>query len=320
MNVEDSFRRVGKVLQGDDGDFRVEVVRWRKENGREKTAVLKTMQGTILERRRSGFANESLGTEAFRALALEHPEWNLVVPRTYAESDTWSIRRFMRGEPLLREGTELTNLAETTRRLGKLAGLLAMIDQVEPDTSAPDDPWNSAPYDNMLVRMPQWAIRPMEDGLLSPDDLAATTDLITRNEQYLVPRYAHGDLMPYAHVLVRPDDRLAFIDFEHYSARKPRYYDVAYCYAQMFTKIATPSLAGYFMEEVLDKMEPVEHQTEQMMAVLAQRSIRLFFDASFAKLAKDHHKVERTQRLLDICHTGDLDTLVNPSAWRIAPL
>lgn len=312
MSVEHSYSRTGEILQGDDGDFQVEIVQWHKPSGRKKAAVLKTMQDSILERRRGGFANESVGTHAFRKLANEHPEWGLVVPRTYAEGDTWSIRRFMKGEPLLREGAEFDDINETNRRLGKLARLLAMIDQVEPDTSAPDDPWNSAPYDNMLVRMPKWAIDPMEKGLLDPADLEATTDLIIRNEPYLVPRYAHGDLMPYAHVFVRPDDRLAFIDFEHYSARKPRYYDAAYCYAQMYTKVDDSSLAVNFMEKFLDAADSVEHQSEQMMTVLSQRAIRLFFDSAFENRTLDDLKVRKTQQLLDLTLASDLRALTNP--------
>src|SRR5688572_26305725 len=88
MSVEYSYSKTGQILQGDDGDFQVEIVDWHKNNG-SKAAVLKTMQGTILERRRGGFVNESVGTHAFRALARAHPEWGLVVPRTYAEGDTW---------------------------------------------------------------------------------------------------------------------------------------------------------------------------------------------------------------------------------------
>lgn len=317
MSVEKSFRRSGIILQGNDGDFRVEVVRWHKKNDREKTAVLKTAQETILPRRRDGFANEAVGTEAFRKLALAHPEWGLVVPRTYAENDRLSIRRFMKGQPLLKEGTEFDDIAATTARLGKLARLLSLIDRVEPDTSAPDDPWNSAPYDNMLVRMPQWAVEPMNKGLLRSDDYAATADLITENQQYLVPRYAHGDLMPYAHVIVRPDDRLALIDFEHYSARKPRYYDAAYCYAQMFTRVDDPSMAAYFMKNLLETVEPVEHQSEQMAVVLAQRAVRLFFDASFAGLDKNAPRTKRTQRLLDLSLTGDLNALIDLPEGRI---
>lgn len=312
MSVEHSYDRTGRILQENDGDFQVEIVKWHKPDGRKKIAVLKTMEDSILERRRGGFANESVGTHAFRKLANEHPEWGLVVPRTYAEGDTWSIRRFMKGEPLLREGAEFDDINETNRRLGKLARLLAMIDQVEPDTSAPDDPWNSAPYDNMLVRMPKWAIDPMEKGLLDPADLEATTDLIIRNEPYLVPRYAHGDLMPYAHVFVRPDDRLAFIDFEHYSARKPRYYDAAYCYAQMYTKVDDSSLAVNFMEKFLDAADSVEHQSEQMMTVLSQRAIRLFFDSAFENRTLDDLKVRKTQQLLDLTLASDLRALTNP--------
>jgi hypothetical protein len=165
----------------------------------------------------------------------------------------------------------------------------------------------------MLVRTDKWVEPVIEAGLLDADDYAATAGLISANEQYLVPRYAHGDLMPYAHVFTRPDGRMAFIDFEHYSARKPRYYDAAYGYAQMFIKISDTSIAGHFMGSLLDKAESVDHQPEQMMTVIAQRAIRLYFDAVHDEMDESSQFVQRTKHLLDIAMNGDIDMLVHPS-------
>jgi hypothetical protein len=311
MSIERSIERTGQVFQ-DDEHFRVEVVRWPKKNGTVKTAVLKTMQDATSERRQDGFHNEAVGTETFRRLARSHPEWGLVVPRTYASEKTWAVRRLMSGGPILHQGTEYQDVDRTKMLLAKLARVLAMIDSIEPDISADDDPRNSAPYDNMLARVPAWAADPLRDGLLSPNDLAAATDLIGINQQLYMPRYAHGDLMPYAHVFARTDERLAFIDFEHFSARKPRYYDAAYCYAQMAVKMPDPELAGYFIDEFFGAADPAKHQTEQFMPVLAQRAIRMFFDASFEDIPLKSQRVQKVRQLLDLSLGGNLEALTQP--------
>lgn len=311
MSIEGSISRTGRILQ-DDEHFRVEVVRWNKNNHKSKAAVLKAMQGTTNERRQDGFRNETVGTAMFRQLALAHPEWGLVVPRTYVATETWAVRRLMSGEPILHEGSEHEDTDTTKSRLAQLAKTLAMIDAVEPDISAPDDPRNSAPYNNMLVRVPTWAADPLEKGLISQDELTAASEFIEANQSYNVPRYAHGDLMPYAHVFARPDGRLAFIDFEHYSARKPRYYDAAYCYSQMLVKMPDPALAGYFMNTFLEEAETPPHQAEQLMPVLAQRAIRMFFDASFDGMSLQSKRVQNVKQLLNLSLGGNPGALTNP--------
>jgi hypothetical protein len=312
MEVVESFCRTGQILQENDEDFFVEVIEWPKRLGVAKKAVLKRFEPTILDRRRDGFANESVGTRVFRKLAKSHPSWGLVVPRTYAEGNTWSIRRFMKGEPLLSEGAEYYDRHETNGRIGKLALLLAHLDSIEPNIDIPDDPHNSAPYDNIMVRTPHWAKFPIESGLLTQSDYDAVENLTVANKELLVPRYAHGDLMPYAHVIVRPDGRLSFIDFEHFSARKPRYYDAAYCYAQIYLKAPDTELAGMFMEKLLESADSPEHQTEQMMTVLSQRAVRLYFDADFEKLEPTDGSVTKTKELLDLSVHGSLEDLIKP--------
>lgn len=312
MEVVESFCRTGQILQENDEDFFVEVVEWPKRIGTFKKAVLKKFEPTILERRKHGFANESVGTHVFRKLAKSHPDWGLVIPRTYAESEQWSIRRYMDGEPLLVEGDEYNDRRKTNARVGQLATLLAQIDKIKPDLTIPDDPYNSAPYNNMLSRTPHWAKYPIESNLLSESDYDLVEGLTKDNQDFLVPRYAHGDLMPYAHIISRPDGRLSFIDFEHFSAHKPRYYDAAYCYAQMYLKAPDSKLAGLFMENLLESAETPEHQQEQVMTVLSQRAVRLFFDADFEKLDPNSPTVTKTQELLELSLHGTLDDLTKP--------
>lgn len=312
MEVVETFKRTGQILQENDEDFFVEVVQWHKNKGVAKKAVLKTFEPTILERRRQGFANESIGNRAFRKLAKDHPEWGLVIPRTYAEGDEWSIRRFMEGDPLLIEGQEYDDKAQTYCKVGQLAVVLAEIDKIDPDLSIPDDSHNSAPYDNMLIRTPIWAERPISSGLLRQSDYDAVETITKANQDLLVPRYAHGDLMPYAHVIHRPDGRLSFIDFEHFSAHKPRYYDAAYCYAQMYLKAPDTTLAGFFMQKLLESVDTPDNQSEQFQTVLAQRAVRLFFDADFENLGPNTSNVRKTKELLDLSIDGSLDDLMQP--------
>lgn len=207
-----------RVLQ-DDTNFHVELIDW---NG--VAAIHKRVQPGTDERRRATLQNEIIGTEYFYYLSTENPDWNFHVPKTFDRGEGWVVREYIDGEELLRVDESAEHAA---RKLAQLATLLAQIDVIEPDPTIWELSTNSAPYTNITKRLPVWSEKPLQHGTLTTADYTAANDLIQGYQPFLQPRLAHGDMNPLKHAFETSGGELAWIDFEHFSAQKPRYYDVA---------------------------------------------------------------------------------------------
>ena len=292
--------KVLETLQ-DNAIFTVELVDWEGER-----ALRKTLNAEANSRRAKSFKDELLGMEVFGKLAHTHPEWKLRVPEVYAKGEDWVVREFIEGSPLLEYDTSLDAAREN---VAKLAVQLANIDRVEPDATIHEQD-DSAPYTNIRGGFSKWSKQPLAEGLLIQASYDATNALIDDYAGYLMPRYAHGDLNALSHVFISDDKRLAWIDFEHFSAHKPRYYDVAYCYSRLFTKAAQPEIAGEFLKNFLESAEIVSHQDEQLLAIMAQRAIGMHFDA-LNDLATGLDYRKRAQDFLARCLTRRVQNLLD---------
>lgn len=287
-----------KVLQNDDNFF-VAIV---EHNG--APAILKRIQSGISGQRKQIFLNEHEGMMQFARLAREHPEWNLKVPTVYESNDEEVVRELIEGEELFSNDMEQNVAVE---RLKRLASLLAKIDTITPDPTSDDVVNNSAPYKNIRRRFDVWSKLPLETGLLTQKKYMAANQLIDEYESHLEPRYAHGDISPFKHVFITADNHLGLIDFEHYSAYKPRFYDVCYAYARLFTLAEDMNMAKellrHFMSEVDDLSEP------QLLAVMTQRAVGAHFDAlNDYKKGEDYR--ERAKAFLDLCLSRDTNALL----------
>jgi aminoglycoside phosphotransferase (APT) family kinase protein len=286
------------ILQNDENFF-VAITEYEG-----KPAILKRLQSSTPEQRQRIFKNEQLGMAQFKKLAREHPEWRLVVPEVYSSTDNEMVRELIEGEELFNDG-----LSEdvTSERLQRLAGLLAEIDAIEPDLSSDDALDNSAPYKNIRQRFDVWSKMPLETKLLSDEEYAAANALISDYEAELTPRYAHGDMSPYKHVFIMKEDNLGLIDFEHYSAYKPRFYDICYAYSRLFTLAEDTNAAKTLLQGFIRKA--TKFSEHQLLAVMTQRAIGMHFDAlNDYKKGKDYRG--RAKELLGLCLRRDVDALL----------
>ena len=288
------------VLQ-DDENYLVEQVRYGGE-----LAIRKSLKATADERRRATFLNEQQGTKRFGELATAHPEWGLVIPRIMTQHDTWVLREYV-------DGTELValdmSLEEARVHLGQLAHVLAAVDTVSPEKAEPWD-GDSAPFANIRRRFDVWSEGPLKEDVLDTLAYKAANELIDEYQSLLAPRYAHGDMSPFKHVFAMSQGLLAFIDFEHYSPLKPRYYDVAYAYSRLRMQAHHRGLAGVFLSEFLRAADRVPNQKEQMLAIMTQRAIGMHFDAlNDYKKGIDYRK--RAQDFLTVCLERNIDRLTD---------
>jgi len=285
-----------KLLQNDE-NFRVELIDWHGQH-----AVRKNLQPSTNERRQKTFQNEITGTELFSEIVYAHPDWHVKVPRTFEKGEGWVIREYLEGETLCTEESRLEQAAPGVKRL---ATALAFIDRVEPDLNIAPPFEDSAPYTNIRKRFETWSKGPLESSILAHEAYESAQQLIATFQPYLVPRYAHGDVSPLKHVLVDATGTIGLFDFEHFSSQKPRYYDVAYCYSRLFTRVGDKRIAGSFLNSFLEVAETPPHQTEQLLAIMTQRAIGMHFDA-FNDRAKGVDYVDRAQELLALCLQGDV--------------
>jgi len=289
-----------EILQ-DDENYRVEHLDWRG-----KDALYKGIKDTLSDERRKAFQNEIVGMQTFRTLAVKHPEWQLVVPEVFEEGDDYVVRDFIEGEELL---SPETTREEAKARLARLAEVLAGIDLVQPDQGYTPGR-DSAPYIDIRRRFEAWGKAPLESGMLVADDFAAANSLIEEYQAHLQPRYAHGDMSPFKHAYLLPGESLGFIDFEHFSPQKPRYYDAAYAYSRIFTRSSNPGIAGDFLQHFLEISEPAPRKTEQLLAIMTQRAIGMHFDA-YTDAQKGEDYAARAQLLLRLCLSRNVALLTD---------
>lgn len=289
---------MAEVLQNDDNFF-VATTEWRGER-----ALLKRQQPTTPEARKEGFQNEILGMQAFRALAVQHPEWKLVIPAVYMATETEMIREFIEGDELLKEGVAQE---QAVGRLKQLARILAGIDEIAPDLSQPEATKNSAPYNNIRLRFEAWSQPALKAGILSNEQYAAANALIDEYQPHLTARYAHGDMSPFNHVFMQEDGKLGLIDFEHYSAYKPRFYDICYAYTRTFTQADNPALAGTLLREFTKRASDIDDR--QLLAVMTQRAIGMHFDA-LHDATPDKNYTARAQEILRLCLLRNIEALI----------
>jgi hypothetical protein len=289
-----------EILQ-DDKNYRVVRTKWQG-----KDALRKTVKSMADEQRQKIFHNEITGMQAYRALATGHIAWRLTIPEVFEEGSDYVTREFIDGEELLT--LDITR-DDAKSRIVRLAEVLANIDQIEPEQAYKPNR-DSAPYTDIRRRFDSWSEAPLEAAILSSKDFAAANALIKEYQPYLEPRYAHGDMSPFKHVYLLPNNRVGFIDFEHFSPQKARYYDVAYAYTRIFTRAKYPEIAGDLLQYFLDVSEAAPHKTEQLLAILTQRAIGMHFDA-YNDRQKGEDYVDRAQLLLRLCLSRNLTSLAD---------
>jgi hypothetical protein len=278
------------ILQ-DDEDFLVEIIDY---NG--QPAVKKTPAPTAQPERILRLQNEAHGLRFFTGLAAKHPDLNLYVPKLFESSEAILIREYIGGPPVGDDSSNLINLAR----------LLAGIDRIEPYGEARISP--NFDYRNIRERLDIWTERPLVQGLISQKQIDKSNKILDSLEQYVQPRIAHGDLSPYAHAFMMPDNKIAFIDYEVFTPNGARYYDVARCYTRLWSTAPSTAAPKNFLRSFLGFAQKVDHQEEQFMAIILQRTIGMQRDAA-VDADKGENYIDRAAELLDLVLQEKLELL-----------
>lgn len=268
-----------KILQ-DDEDFLVEVIDWRG-----RPAVKKSIKPSTQLERIKRLNNEVYGLEFFANLADNHPQIKLYVPSIYEQRDGVLVREYI----------DRPAVGDNPNNLERLAQLLADIDHIEPYGEAKIIP--NFDYQNIRNRFPVWTEKGLQSGLIKQAQLDRANQIIDSHERFLQPRITHGDLSPYSHAFMMEDGRIALLDQEVFTPRGARYYDVARCYIRLYQAAKSPDVARKFLSDFLQSADKVEHQTEQLMTIMVQRTIGMQRDAAIDQAKGDDYRNQAAELL-----------------------
>ncbi|HZP55439.1 MAG TPA: HAD-IA family hydrolase [Candidatus Saccharimonadales bacterium] len=282
-------QKSGQILQENE-DFKVTLVDWRGQ-----PAVRKEIQPTIAPGRGERLQNEAYAMGFLTDLAAEHPEVNLFIPKLYEIKKDYLVREYVEAKPIVAPGMAQ---AEVEQRLDKLTQQLASIDRIKPYGETKFV--GHFDYRDIRKNMAKWAAPPLSSDQITQEQVEGINKIIEPLLPYLRPRISHGDLSPHRHAYLLDDGRIMWIDLENFTPSGTRYYDVVRAYVRLFSFEPSTDTAKHFLKSFLDKADKVEHMEEQLMAIMAQRSLGMQYDAWYDATNAGNDYRDRAKELLDL--------------------
>ncbi len=289
---------MGRVLQ-DDENFLVELVNWRGS-----PAVRKSAKPSAPKTRADRLKNDVLGMRFFAELAKNHQNLELYAPKVYEFEENFYIREYIESEQFL---DEAASFDEAKGKLDKFAKLLADVDRIEPGEQV--GYFGSTNYRHLEQSIPRWADENVHDKLITEAQAENVRQIAAGLGKYLKPRIAHGDMSAYKHSYLMPDGKVALIDFENFTTGAARYFDVAWSYTRLWSFATSTDIPRYFLASFMSQAETAEHQSEQLMAVLIQRTLGMQKDADKDLEKKGVDYRDRSKELLDLVLQNKLELL-----------
>ncbi len=109
-----------------------------------------------------------------------------------------------------------------------------------------------------------------------------------------------GDFVPWH--MIKRNEEIYLIDSEHGKMEGIKFYDVAYFYHRVFTKLQTPEIADEFMQIFLKLYPMSDKDKETLRMILAQRLIGGYMDAQYDKTTS----VELQDKMRDLLLKGEI--------------
>jgi len=285
------------ILQ-DDRDFLVELIDWQ---GRQ--AVRKSIKPTTPAERVPRLVNEAYGLQFLADFIRRYPHIKLYLPELYESTPQYIIREYIDAKPV---ANRAYGHEESKKNLDELATLLADIDAVEPYGETRFI--GHFDYHDITKNFEKWSTDPTRDGQMTAGQYQGIRSIVLPLLPYITPRLCHGDLSPQAHTYLMPEGKIAFIDLENFTPSGARYYDVARVYVRLFSYEQTTDLSKYFLSSFIAKSQPATHKDEQLMAILAARTLGMQYDAWYDAAKGDDYR-QRAKELLGLVLQNDLKKL-----------
>jgi aminoglycoside phosphotransferase (APT) family kinase protein len=236
------------------------------------------------------------------------PNLGVTAPAGVEAGRRWYVREWVDGRFLVEENG---SAADVRPHVTQLAGLLQRLDAqllVSPHGRATYENPSSSLYSDLLSKVDKWLKRPLKDGYITHQRTDLAIILIKSHLKHLKPSFQHGDFVPW-HILVDQKGDWHLIDGEHSSLLKPRYYDLAYVYTRLSTRLKAQAEAARLLELFLQGHGvPKAEFYNAFLPVVTLRALGMHHDAWADREAFDY-KAEAAA-LLDRCFAGDLSAFL----------
>ena len=255
INVEQVWRHATGILRKEDKDYFLKLastkgVAERTRNEFEWNNLVNSLPET---QRPPVFIPKNHDSGEFEGLFWFLSEYagNKILTRPVDKNETGDLEK------------ELPVIAETARKI---------ID-VKTDLTLPLDKEiaEEERKEKFINKLEHWAEK-------TPKDVTDLIEFIKERFDYLQVAPSNGDFVPW-HFIQSDGGRLFLVDGEHAHVLGLKFYDVAYFYHRVFTKLKRPDIADRFLGEFGDLYEFSEEEKELFRFVLAQRLIGGYFDA-----------------------------------------
>lgn len=235
-----------------------------------------------------------------------------VISTHFTPTSNWAILEYFPGE-LLAKWTPARDPQDLENWLVKISDTLIFLDSIKINNIQldHDSPYPKPVNEYMVDLMKTWAEKPLQTSFLKKTELNQLVDLVVTAPP-LPNCLQHGDFVPWH--MISLDQTFGLIDSEAASIYKPRFYDLAYFYHRVFTKLWQPSIAQKFFKMFMDRSGIDSRQlTTYFLPVLAQRCTGGMFDYLNTHKIHDPDKTEYSlhRQLLRLILKTDLNGLMN---------
>lgn len=195
----------------------------------------------------------------------------------FTPESSWIIDEFFSGD-LLASWTPKREPRNLANWLDKIAEALIFMDSLDTQSIhlAYDDIHETTINERMVKFMGIWGEKPLEQKLLTEGEIAQLVKIISDSPP-LPTRLQHGDFVPWH--MIDLGEVFGLIDSESASIAKARFYDLAYFYHRVFTKLLEPDIARQFLRTFMKKSNlNKEEIAVSLLPILASRAIGGMYD------------------------------------------
>lgn len=254
-------------------------------------------------------SNEIWWNTTLTRLIETNPATNLRPPAVFYTGPNWYIGEYFHGSPLM---SDSHNNSEAAACAQNLADILVWLDGIALQPATSEKPIyedsHSAPYTNLWNKVDGWMERPLSSGLITQDHIDKARKLIDRYRPNILPSLQHGDFVPW-HMYYLENNKIGLIDGEHASLVRPRYYDLAYLYTRLCTRLESFTVAVKILRFFLGqtKINKLEF-TQAWLPVITLRSLGMYNDAMIDLEHQDYR--QQATELLERCLSEKLDSFL----------
>lgn len=213
----------------------------------------------------------------------------ITLPRLYdyelTSKTKWGLWEYLKGHHLA--DWRPKRIQGFAKWLEPIVNVLLEMEKIRPSKEEFNIP------DHLIKRVEQWAEEPIKQGFYALAVKQKVIDTIKKNRQKIIVGFNHSDFVPWhMHEIEFP--KFAIVDYEN-SKNKPKYYDLAYFYHRVYTKLGEPKLANQFLKIFKKKTKLPGDFNDRFLPVLGERIIGGIFDCV---VNKDRTDIELHNKLL----------------------